>query len=190
MPVKSAEIVAPQTSRIGKLGKIACVFVLGSVFGATVCFAVGWNAGLLDESGDEKQTSQARQKDLHNGASANVSRDSRNDMAPSAIRLALEAVTTEWGTSSRTSNLAVARAETVNMAIASFIQSRGMKNAEQAWMDAEGGQEHYILLAPFLAFAPAELEDYMPDGYGIAFSESLLPPKKVALIGDGRELDY
>ena len=77
-------------------------------------------------------------------------------------------------------NLAITRAEAVNMAIAAFVQSRGRANAEQAWDRQATEEGRYILLAPFLAFAPASYFDYMPEGYAIELP-ARLPTSKVGL---------
>ena len=64
-------------------------------------------------------------------------------------------------------NLAVARAEALNMAIAAFMQSRGRNAAVTEWASQPSAGDRYKLLAPFLAFSPRELGDYMPDGYRV-----------------------
>lgn len=87
-------------------------------------------------------------------------------------------------------NLAISRAEAVNMAIASFIQSRGRANAEAAWDAASTQQQYYGLLAPFLAFAPAAVGDYMPTGYSITYPASLASLSKVPLTGPTGSIGY
>jgi len=87
-------------------------------------------------------------------------------------------------------NLAITRAEAINMAIASFIQSRGRANAVTAWDAASTDQQYYTLLAPFLAFAPALESKYMPDGYSITYQTSLASLSKVTLTGPGGTIGY
>lgn len=82
-------------------------------------------------------------------------------------------------------NLAITRAEAVNMAIAAFIQSRGRANAADAWDDTTTPQQRYSLLAPFLAFAPATEAKYMPgddnEGYFLDYPSTLASLTKITL---------
>lgn len=78
-------------------------------------------------------------------------------------------------------NLAVTRAEAVNMATAAFIQSRGRANASDAWDDTTTAQQRYSLLAPFLAFAPATEGQFMPEGYFLEYPSSLASLTKITL---------
>ena len=78
-------------------------------------------------------------------------------------------------------HLAISRAEAANMAMVSFIQSRGRATAVSEWSDADSVQEQYALLAPYLAFAPTEIGDYMPSGYTIELPNSLSSLSKVVL---------
>ena len=78
-------------------------------------------------------------------------------------------------------HLAISRAEAVNMAMVSFIQSRGRATAISEWAAATGSQEHYALLAPYLAFAPSAVGDFMPSGYTVEMPESLVSLSKVVL---------
>ena len=78
-------------------------------------------------------------------------------------------------------HLAISRAEAANMAMVSFIQSRGRATAVNEWDDADSAQEQYALLAPYLAFAPTNVTDYMPSGYTIELPDSLSSLSKVVL---------
>ena len=78
-------------------------------------------------------------------------------------------------------HLAISRAEAANMAMVSFIQSRGRATAVSEWADADSSQDQYALLAPYLAFAPTALTDYMPSGYTIELPNSLSSLSKVVL---------
>jgi prepilin-type N-terminal cleavage/methylation domain-containing protein len=77
-------------------------------------------------------------------------------------------------------NLAIARAESINMAMATFIQARGRTQATTEWSAASSAQLKYEKVAPYLSFAEANLSDYMPNGYTITFL-SLDPLRKVQL---------
>jgi prepilin-type N-terminal cleavage/methylation domain-containing protein len=78
-------------------------------------------------------------------------------------------------------NLAIARAESVNMAMASFIQAQGRSAAVSAWGDAYSGSERYDLIKPYLAFAPDAFADYMPGSYEVVLLASLVNLAKVEL---------
>lgn len=82
--------------------------------------------------------------------------------------------------------LAIARAEAVNIATFSFIQAKGKNAAIKQWADAKTADARYALLGPYLAFAPAELSDYMPKGYNVKLWTSLEKLDKVRLF-EGEE---
>ena len=78
-------------------------------------------------------------------------------------------------------SMAVARAEAVNMAVASLVQSRGFTSAKAAW-DGAGDIAQYDQLKNYLAYAPTSLADFAPDGYTIVLpSELTRPLAKVTL---------
>jgi prepilin-type N-terminal cleavage/methylation domain-containing protein len=82
-------------------------------------------------------------------------------------------------------NLAISRAEAVNMAMAAFIQSQGRTTANGAWEDADDAADRYGLIKPYLAFAPDAFADYMPGGYEITLPTSLVNLGKVELTAPG-----
>jgi prepilin-type N-terminal cleavage/methylation domain-containing protein len=59
--------------------------------------------------------------------------------------------------------LAVARAEALNMAIASYLQANGRTAAWSGNLTND-----YANLRPYLAFAPTTLASYIPSGYNFA----------------------
>lgn len=69
-------------------------------------------------------------------------------------------------------NLAISRAEAVNMAIVSYIQSNGKDNVATSWGSATN-QDRYSRLIPYLSFAPAQLSDFSPNGYSIVLPADL-----------------
>lgn len=81
-------------------------------------------------------------------------------------------------------NLAIARAEALNLAQASFIQVRGRTQADLEWR-ATGSSEtaKYNLLLPYLSFAESSVTAFMPAGYKVFFpaSTALLTMRKVEL---------
>lgn len=77
-------------------------------------------------------------------------------------------------------NLAVARAESINMAMATFIQARGRTQAATDWTAASTAQSKYALVAPYLSFSETNLTDFIPNGYSVTFN-TLDPLRKVTL---------
>ena len=69
-------------------------------------------------------------------------------------------------------NLAISRAEAVNMAIVSYIQSNGKAAVAPGW-SALNDQQRYTLLIPYLSFAPANLTDFIPKGYSATLPTNL-----------------
>ena len=87
-------------------------------------------------------------------------------------------------------NLAIARAESVNIAMVNFVQSYGRANATTTWASKTSDQARYALLASYMAFAPSELTSYMPVGYAITLPTSISTVSKVALTGPGGPIIY
>jgi prepilin-type N-terminal cleavage/methylation domain-containing protein len=78
-------------------------------------------------------------------------------------------------------NLARARAESLNMAMASLIQANGRVTAVSQWSGAASDDARFALLTPYLAFAETNRATYMPSGYSFTFPASISPPTKVTL---------
>jgi len=78
-------------------------------------------------------------------------------------------------------DLAIARAEAVNMAIASYMSAQGRTAAITAWTDADDSDGRYALIKPYLAFAPNAFGDYMPGDYDITLPEDITTLSKVGL---------
>lgn len=87
-------------------------------------------------------------------------------------------------------NLAIARAEAVNVGLVNFIQAYGRSNATDTWAAQTSPQARYALLASYLAFAPALKEDYMPSGYAITLPTTINTISKIALTGPGGTITY
>lgn len=79
-------------------------------------------------------------------------------------------------------NLAISRAESLNMGMASFIQAQGQAAAETAWSGA-GTNGRYGLVKSYVAFAPAAMSNYMPSGYAVTLPGSLTNLTKATLTG-------
>mgnify|MGYP000894183604 FL=1 len=78
-------------------------------------------------------------------------------------------------------NLAIARAEALNLAQASFIQVRGRSQAAADWTAASSSTAKYNLLLPYLSYAETTLTAFMPSGYSVTFPSSNLSIAKVGL---------
>lgn len=78
-------------------------------------------------------------------------------------------------------NLAIARAEALNLAQASYIQVRGRTQAALDWAAASSADSKYALLKPYLSFAESTLTLYMPSGYTVTFPPSITSMVKVTL---------
>lgn len=77
-------------------------------------------------------------------------------------------------------NLAISRAEALNMAVVSYIQSNGKDNVASSWASAND-QSRYTSLIPYLSFAPANLTEFTPNGYSIALPTNLNALTKAVL---------
>lgn len=94
-------------------------------------------------------------------------------------------------------NLAIARAEAINMAMASLVQAQGRTAAVAAWADQDNAAGRYDLIKPYLAFAPEAFADYMPGSYELVLPSSLANLQKVELHAppgatddDANRIDY
>lgn len=83
-------------------------------------------------------------------------------------------------------NLARARAETLNMAIAAYVQALGTNTAQSNWSGAGNDNARYLLIAPYIAFAETNLTLFTPGGYTNALPTTISPlTTKVRLSGPG-----
>lgn len=74
-------------------------------------------------------------------------------------------------------NLARARAESLNLAIASFVQANGGSPAQASWSGAATEAARFGLLRDYIAFAETNWASYMPAGYGVTnWPTSINPP--------------
>jgi prepilin-type N-terminal cleavage/methylation domain-containing protein len=71
-------------------------------------------------------------------------------------------------------NLARARAETLNMAIASYVQAVGTNTAATAWSGANA-DGRYSLIRPYVSFSEASLTAFTPSGYSFSLPENIIP---------------
>lgn len=87
-------------------------------------------------------------------------------------------------------NLAISRAESLNLAQASLIQVRGRTQAALDWAAAGSNEAKYTLLRPYLSFAESTLAAYMPSGYSIIFPPSIVTMTKAGLSGPTGTIYY
>lgn len=72
-------------------------------------------------------------------------------------------------------NLARARAETLNMAISSYVQAVGTNAAQTAWSGSANDNARYLLVAPYVAFAEANITNFTPGGYTYTLPANISP---------------
>lgn len=97
------------------------------------------------------------------------------------------------GGDSPLAELAIARAEEINVAAAAYVDSCGPDLAARAWREAGGAEERYQLLSSFMAFSPQSLAEYTPDRFEILLWEELggdASEQKVELLTAGMTVEY
>lgn len=87
-------------------------------------------------------------------------------------------------------HLAISRAEALNLSMASLIQAQGLSGATTQWAGAADSAARYVLVRPYLAFAPATLAEYTPGGYTFTFPATLQPLTKVTVLRGVATLSY
>ena len=87
-------------------------------------------------------------------------------------------------------NLAISRAETLNLAMASFLQAGGQANATADWGSATDTASRDAKLSGYVAFAPSNLANYLPAGYSVTLTQALTPLTKIPLTGPSGPIDY
>lgn len=102
--------------------------------------------------------------------------------------MAIPSVTRMRGDSER--NLAIARAESLNLAQASYIQVRGRTQAALEWTAASTPDAKYQLLRNYLSFAEPTLSLYLPSGYSVAFPPTITSMVKVTLTSPTGTINY
>ena len=85
-------------------------------------------------------------------------------------------------------NMAISRAEALNMAISSYIQAYGMQTAKTAWAAAPGSDvaakdtyRYTNFLTPYLSYAPSTLAALMPADYLVTLPQDLANLDKVII---------
>ena len=88
-------------------------------------------------------------------------------------------------------NLARARAESLNMAIAAYVQALGTNAAQSNWAAAANDPAQYLLIRPYIAFSETNLTLYTPNGYTNTLPANISPlTTKVILNGPNGTVAY
>lgn len=77
-------------------------------------------------------------------------------------------------------NLAISRAEAVNMGMAAYVQAQGRSAAATNWAAANAAAR-FTLIKPYLAFSPTTISAYSPEGFEIELPTTLTPLTKATL---------
>lgn len=92
--------------------------------------------------------------------------------------------------------LAISRAEALNMAMATYVQNQGsLSGARTKWSALTTETSRFSAVRPFLSFAETNLTNYMPNGYSVSFpsGSNLLSSGtngKVSLTGPAGAIRY
>ena len=82
-------------------------------------------------------------------------------------------------------DLAKARAETLNLASATYFQAIGTNVAATNWA-GKSAEQRYQLITPYIAFPAASLSNFLPSSdYSITFDPSAPHKVKATLMGPG-----
>lgn len=95
--------------------------------------------------------------------------------------LAIPSITRMRGESEK--NLAIARAESLNMAMSTYIQVVGRTQAGINWANAGTAELKYTLLKPYLAYSENTLALFLPDGYSATLPTDITKMTKTTLTG-------
>lgn len=102
--------------------------------------------------------------------------------------MAIPSITRMRGESER--NLAITRAEALNLAQATFIQVKGRTEASRQW-NGKNKAARYLLLKDYISFSEDNLILYFPADYTIEFDDAITDMKKVSLTGpDNKIIEY
>lgn len=72
-------------------------------------------------------------------------------------------------------NLVRARAEALNLGIASYVQSVGPTTAQARWTEAASDQARFALVRPFISFAEPQLTSFIPNSYTSTLPATINP---------------
>jgi len=89
-------------------------------------------------------------------------------------------------------NLARARAEALNMAMAAYVQALGTNTAQSNWAAAGNDDARYLLIRQYIAFSETNRTLYTPNGYTNTLPSAISPlTTKVIVTGpSGATISY
>jgi len=102
--------------------------------------------------------------------------------------LAIPSITRMRGDSER--NLAIARAESLNLSMSTYMQVVGRTQASVNWGNASTTTAKYDLLRPYLAYSESTLTAFLPTDYSIVFPDSITSMTKARLTGPSGVIGY
>lgn len=102
--------------------------------------------------------------------------------------LAIPSITRMRGDSER--NLAIARAEALNLSMTTYIQVLGRTQASVNWTNASTKAAKYDLLRPYLAYSETTITAFLPTDYNIEFPDSIVSMTKARLTGPSGVISY
>ncbi len=102
--------------------------------------------------------------------------------------LAIPSITRMRSDSER--NLAISRAESLNLAMSTYIQVVGRTQAGLNWNAATTSAAKYDLIRPYLAYSEASVSLYMPQDYTVTFPTSITSMTKAVLTGPNGNIPY
>jgi len=88
-------------------------------------------------------------------------------------------------------NLARARAETLNMAMAAYVQAVGTNTAQSNWAQWGNDATRYSNIRQYIAFSETTLTSYTPNGYTNTLPSTISPlTNKVIITGPSGTVWY
>ena len=101
--------------------------------------------------------------------------------------LAIPSITRMRGDSER--NLAISRAEALNLGMSTYIQVVGRTQAALNWT-GKSNDQRYTLIKDYLAYAESSLSSFMPESYTATLPSSITSMTKTALVGPSGNIPY
>lgn len=101
--------------------------------------------------------------------------------------LAIPSITRMRGDSER--NLAISRAEALNLGMSTYIQVVGRTQAALNWT-GKSNDQRYALIKDYLAYAESSLSAFMPESYTATLPSSITSMTKTALVGPSGNIPY
>lgn len=101
--------------------------------------------------------------------------------------LAIPSITRMRSDSER--NLAISRAEALNLGMSTYIQVVGRTQAALNWT-GKNNDQRYALIKDYLAYAEGTLSSFMPESYTATLPSSITSMTKTTLVGPGGNIPY